>query len=244
MPSRGAFKDRRYPPPRAHHHFFCSHTVRRLTSHRALGPASAPTHPSRATLLYSIYPRELTRAYATYATTLCRGFKKMHYYHRPSRLIWFIIGAASATWWIKSKEAQDFQVRHCSRARIPQEAYSAPAPQDQQQPGQAQLQQGQAQTQGRHWHRRWEWSWPTPPPTGAGIAGGAPAGTPGTVSPSGEPRAPLPMPQSTENWDEERQRLQKLASQASETVSLSLALFEEVTRSMLKMTHSPARRPV
>ena len=224
MPFRSAFKTRRYPPPRGHHSFFCSRTrpISRRAPH-AFGPAPAPKHPSCTTLLYSIYPRELTRAYYTYATSLARSLKMMHHFHRgPSRFLWFVIGAASATWWIKSKEAQGFQVRHCSRARIPQEAYAnPPVPQDQQQPGQS-----QPQAQGHPWHhRRWEWTWPTPPPTGTGIAsnasaGAATGGVANNVGPTGEPRTPLPMPQSADNWDEERQRLQKLATQASETVSI------------------------
>ncbi|KAI0791084.1 hypothetical protein C8Q75DRAFT_759232 [Abortiporus biennis] len=49
--------------------------------------------------------------------------------YRPSRLIWFLIGAASATWYCKSKEAHSFdhyRTARCARHRIPNNAYQAP----------------------------------------------------------------------------------------------------------------------
>ncbi|KAK7686383.1 hypothetical protein QCA50_010607 [Cerrena zonata] len=52
-----------------------------------------------------------------------------HWHHRPSRLLWFVIGATTATWWIKSREyhRDHYKMRHCSRRQIPAEAYPMPA---------------------------------------------------------------------------------------------------------------------
>jgi len=40
------------------------------------------------------------------------------WYRGPSRLIWFFVGAATATWWIKHKEGWHGGSRHCIRAPI------------------------------------------------------------------------------------------------------------------------------
>ena len=112
-----------------------------------------------------------------------------HWHHRgPSRLWWFIVGAVSATWWIKSRESHEFRLRHCSRHRIPPDAYAQPPsapepntssgnphaalPQDKAQlpppppPPHPMMQQPQPQSAG------WGWGWnspswsqpPSPPP--------------------------------------------------------------------------------
>lgn len=48
----------------------------------------------------------------------------------PSRLLWFCLGAGSALWWLKSKEAHSYHLKakFCSRHRIPPEAYPLPGP--------------------------------------------------------------------------------------------------------------------
>ncbi|KAF9466054.1 hypothetical protein BDZ94DRAFT_1251991 [Collybia nuda] len=40
-----------------------------------------------------------------------------HWHHGPRRFVWFFIGAATATWWIKAKEAHHGQASwsHCIR---------------------------------------------------------------------------------------------------------------------------------
>lgn len=125
-----------------------------------------------------------------------------HHWHRgPSRILWFALGAATTAMYLKHKDSdgQHRAWRHCANARIPQGAYSQNAPPAGQQPGQPDWQQ-----------KKWEyWGWSphrpvidpqasatTPPPTSA-------ATTPGR------------LPDSVED---ERQ-LQKIAHQATETVS-------------------------
>lgn len=48
----------------------------------------------------------------------------MFHYHRPSRAVWFLIGAASATVWIKHREFRCAEGRHgpCVRQRVIQPA--------------------------------------------------------------------------------------------------------------------------
>ncbi|TFK71655.1 hypothetical protein BDN72DRAFT_427248 [Pluteus cervinus] len=41
-----------------------------------------------------------------------------HFVRGPSRLLWFIIGAGSATWWIKSRELHGSSSGPCWRAPI------------------------------------------------------------------------------------------------------------------------------
>ncbi|PPQ88701.1 hypothetical protein CVT25_009465 [Psilocybe cyanescens] len=42
----------------------------------------------------------------------------MGHWSRPSRLVWFIVGAASATWWIKRRESNGRTFGHCMRPPI------------------------------------------------------------------------------------------------------------------------------
>ncbi|EPS94568.1 hypothetical protein FOMPIDRAFT_1091077, partial [Fomitopsis schrenkii] len=44
-----------------------------------------------------------------------------------SRLLWFLIGAGTTAFWIKSHHAHEWQVRNCWRDRIPQDAYPPPS---------------------------------------------------------------------------------------------------------------------
>ncbi|KAF5383523.1 hypothetical protein D9615_003590 [Tricholomella constricta] len=46
------------------------------------------------------------------------GAHYWHWHRGPRRLIWFIIGAAAATWWIKHKEERQGWKSHCIRAPI------------------------------------------------------------------------------------------------------------------------------
>jgi len=42
-----------------------------------------------------------------------------HHWHRgPSRIVWFFLGAATATWWIKHKEIHGSWSTHCIRVPI------------------------------------------------------------------------------------------------------------------------------
>lgn len=141
-----------------------------------------------------------------------------HWYHRgPSRLLWFIIGAGTASWWIKSKDAHNFKVRHCSRHQIPPESYQAPAPVPPPSPADSATPQPsasvpapggyQAQTQApprqqqnapSDWGWGWNSSWSPIPPS--------------------SPSSPPPPP-PFERWDEEKVRMQELGRQANEKVS-------------------------
>lgn len=162
------------------------------------------------------------------------GFSRMWHHHHhggPSRLVWFVLGAVSTAWFMKSREADGFHVKHCMRHRIPQDAYPSPA-----QAQQTTQQQQQMQTWEQR-RREW-WGWPQAqagvapavahpdPASAAAVAATAPAvpSAPAAPLPS-SPSSPLPLPlphtQSLDNWEEEKQRLQKLSQQATETVSTS-----------------------
>ncbi|KAG6854263.1 hypothetical protein C0991_008956 [Blastosporella zonata] len=49
-----------------------------------------------------------------------------HFYRGPSRLLWFALGAVTASIWAKEKERAEWsgKLRHCIRAPIPQPALS------------------------------------------------------------------------------------------------------------------------
>ncbi|KAI0792095.1 hypothetical protein C8Q75DRAFT_805137 [Abortiporus biennis] len=61
-----------------------------------------------------------------------------YHWHRPHRLFWFILGAGTATFWIRSKQSAHFdEWKHthpCTRHRIPNEAYPPPSNSQQQEP--------------------------------------------------------------------------------------------------------------
>lgn len=167
-----------------------------LTCAATTGTQSSPTLAHN--LPCPVYPTHLAeRVYSSTYTSLRGPMHRAWGCHRPSRLVWFVIGAVSATWFIKSKEAEGWRMsmQRCSRHRIPQEAYHPPPQQE---------------------SRKWEWTWPTPPPSAAATVGGA-AAVP-VVHDHAASQSPLPMPQTADSWDEERQRLQKISQQATETV--------------------------
>ena len=141
-----------------------------------------------------------------------------------SRLLWFIIGAGTATFWIKSHQAHEWHARNCWRDRIPQDAYPAPSA----------AAQGQAEEMKREKDcRRWGWwgsrdswgPWQAPPPQvqQAQAQAQAQAASPGNPAASAQPSPPtshvLPPPLPTDRWEEERMRVQSLGKQATETVS-------------------------
>ncbi|RPD64388.1 hypothetical protein L226DRAFT_569828 [Lentinus tigrinus ALCF2SS1-7] len=69
-----------------------------------------------------------------------------HHMHRcgraTSRLLWFAIGAGTATWWAHHHDYRAWhEARHCARDRIPPNAYPAPGTA----PAPTQAQDGQAQ---------------------------------------------------------------------------------------------------
>lgn len=139
-----------------------------------------------------------------------------HNWHRgPSRLIWFVFGAAAATAFIRHREAEGFAVRHCSRHRIPQDAYPPP---------------GQEQKVVESWR------WPNasspkyPQPPAAATAESAPAHA-------------IPMQKPADGqWDEEKQRLQRISEQATETVEIPSSFNHHSIDNYLSLNSSLASR--
>lgn len=125
-----------------------------------------------------------------------------------SRLLWFIIGAGTSAFWIKSHQAHEWHARHCGRDRIPQDAYPPPSS----------LEETRREKDWRRsgwWGSRESWGpWQAQAQTEAAQTS-APA-VPAQSSPH-----VLPPPMPTDRWDEERLRVQNLGKQATETVSLS-----------------------
>ncbi|PSR76138.1 hypothetical protein PHLCEN_2v8636 [Hermanssonia centrifuga] len=144
-----------------------------------------------------------------------------HNWHRgPSRLIWFVFGAAAATAFIRHREAEGFAVRHCSRHRIPQDAYPPP---------------GQEQKVVDAW--RWNANasfpkYPAQPPAAA------------TAAPAESAPAHVPMQKPADGqWDEEKQRLQRISEQATETLtSLSEAGLDSLLSTVESLKAKIAER--
>ncbi|KAL7280783.1 hypothetical protein ACG7TL_005727 [Trametes sanguinea] len=84
-----------------------------------------------------------------------------------SRLFWFLLGGASATWWYTHHDVHAWQERRaCWRDRIPQDAYPAPGSvpppppaTSQQAPGAPVQPNGGGQTQPQQDHRWERWGW-------------------------------------------------------------------------------------
>ncbi|KAF5316665.1 hypothetical protein D9619_006655 [Psilocybe cf. subviscida] len=56
-------------------------------------------------------------------------FHQMGRWHRgPSRILWFLIGAGTATWWIKRKDGDRHIFGHCRRVAPPASVEAQPAP--------------------------------------------------------------------------------------------------------------------
>ncbi len=155
------------------------------------------------------------------------------HWHRPSRLLWFMLGAVTGAWAMKHKEGADnYRVRHCSRYQIPQEAYPPP--------------QGSANANApstredwhAQWHARWrererQWGWgphhhpaqeaPTPVAEST-TTPATTAATPTTTTAVASPVTPGPtpgipdLPTTADGWEEERQRLLNIKQQAANSV--------------------------
>ena len=147
-------------------------------------------------------------------------WRAFHRRRGGSRLLWFLIGAGTATLWIKAHHAHgpEWHTRHCGRDRIPQDAYPPPS-----------AAQGQADDLKREKERRrWGWwgsreqgaPWQNPPPQPQAQAQTASTSAPAAPAQSAPPTPHvLPPPMPTDRWDEERMRVQQLGKQATETVS-------------------------
>ncbi|KAI0091713.1 hypothetical protein BDY19DRAFT_641954 [Irpex rosettiformis] len=159
------------------------------------------------------------------------------HWHRPSRLLWFMVGAVTGAWAMKHKESADnYRVRHCSRYQIPQEAYPPP--------------QGSNSNQDWHaqWHARWRdrhaWALQNQAQMQqnqtqeAPAAGGAEAGK-DTPRPTPTSQGPVPVvpdqPATADGWDEERQRLLNIKQQAANSL---LDFSEEGLDSLLNSMES------
>ena len=167
---------------------------------------------------------------------------------RPSRLLWFVLGAFSATWFFKHKEACRYKVAHCVRYQIPQEAYPHPGLNNhaqQQQPQQPPPQYSESPNQSQ--------SQTTPHPSlpsAAYPAGAAATPSHSTLPPPSPPQTPLTQqdgchrpwgwgqgcgstnawewgsrpgmeahrPFPADRWDEDRKRMHDIGRQAQETV--------------------------
>ncbi|OBZ73557.1 hypothetical protein A0H81_06026 [Grifola frondosa] len=148
-----------------------------------------------------------------------------HYacHRHGSRLIWFVIGAGVATFWLKSKEAHEWKARHCLRDRIPQQAY--PAPGTPPAPPTTPAPSGSLQEHREHfWGPRGEGGRP-------GWGSGPWTATTNPPPPPPPPHVP-PTPMPTDRWEEERQLMQSLGKQATETISE----FSEATLEKLLST--------
>ncbi|KAJ3477011.1 hypothetical protein NLI96_g10760 [Meripilus lineatus] len=132
----------------------------------------------------------------------------------PSRLLWFVFGAASASWFIKSKDTQQWRATHCPRRQVTQEGYVQPAapvqpntptpppapapvaetPRAEPPPPQYPTAPREQQSRPWGWGHGWNSSWEQRQDSGA---------------------ATPPFP--TERWDEEKKRMQDFGKQAHET---------------------------
>lgn len=152
-----------------------------------------------------------------YHNAYWRGFR--HRRGGGSRLLWFLIGAGTTAFWIKSHHAHEWQVRNCWRDRIPQDAYPPPSA------AQGQVEETKREKDCRRgwWGSRESWGpWHAPPSQVQQAQTQAmPTGAPAVpAQPSSPTPHVLPPPMPTDRWDEERLRVQNLGKQATETVSL------------------------
>ena len=138
------------------------------------------------------------------------------HWHRPSRLLWFMVGAVTGAWAMKHKEGADnYRVRHCSRYQIPQEAYPPPQGTDLNRDWHAQ------------WHARWrdrqqQWGWAPQNQNQQAQPNQTQEAQAGKNTPSPTPSSPVPaapeLPTAPDGWDEERQRLLNIKQQAANSV--------------------------
>ncbi|KAH8093795.1 hypothetical protein BXZ70DRAFT_949224 [Cristinia sonorae] len=151
----------------------------------------------------------------------------MYHWHRgPSRLVWFMIGAFSATWWWKHKQGHNGRVSYCSRPELPANSYQPPPyypqhPHQQQPPPQStalmknETEPAAAAEPVVH-TREWNWSWgshtPLPPP-------------PVDHGWDEEKHRQWEQERWEKRIDEEKQKLQNIGRQATDT----FADFSEAT---------------
>ncbi|KAI0343212.1 hypothetical protein BDW22DRAFT_1356816 [Trametopsis cervina] len=114
------------------------------------------------------------------------------HWHRPSRILWFIIGATSGAWFMKNRECiEHYHVKHCMRPSISKEAYPPPQPASQERQG--------------FWRERHPFLAPTQTPEGS-------------VGPAVAPSPSLHVPVTADGWDEEKQRLMNIKQQATNSL--------------------------
>ncbi|KZT10082.1 uncharacterized protein LAESUDRAFT_810363 [Laetiporus sulphureus 93-53] len=189
------------------------------------------------------------------------------------RLFWFVVGAASASFWIKTHQAADWKDRHCWRACISQKAYPPPgenaaATMDterrrawggwHQHDGPWGRKDGLADnangTDGERrrgwggWHHHHDGPWgrkdaPAAGPTQDAQQATLPAQSPPLIQPPHVPPPPMP----SDRWDEDRQRIQALGKQATDTISeLSEATLDSVLATVqnlkMKLAENRAQR--
>ncbi|KAF7972758.1 hypothetical protein HWV62_17130 [Athelia sp. TMB] len=162
------------------------------------------------------------------------GYHHMHHFPRrfgggPSRLVWFVLGGLTATWWAKRSEmhralgdGQEHRFRWCSSAKYehhhPHHQLPPPPPQQLQQqfqppqPPQQQQQDQETSLQAQ-----------APPPL-------YPQQQPQQQAPPwGFPPQPMPFGWSDRQWEEEKARMWALGQHAGDRMSdLSEATLENV----------------
>ncbi|CCM04224.1 uncharacterized protein FIBRA_06391 [Fibroporia radiculosa] len=133
-------------------------------------------------------------------------------HHRPSRFVWFFVGAASASFFFKSREAHEWKARHCRRNQIQQETCSSASAADSPVPRQSADLSPSAVD-----HRSWGWSW-------SSDKGFNSWGSPrhqrqeADQQEAAQPSPAFSTP-AVDRWDEERRRMQELGKQATDTIS-------------------------
>lgn len=147
-----------------------------------------------------------------------------HWHRGPSRLWWFVIGAVTATWWHKSKEYHRYKLEHCSRHRIPSEAYPGPptTPTPGPHPSSSNLQAVALQEKALAMP-------PTMQPN--------PASSWGWGSNSSWSQSPLPTSPPIDRWEESRVRTEELTNKASEKVVSLYGLH--LSSDLLNILHFP-----
>jgi len=133
----------------------------------------------------------------------------------PSRLVWFVIGAATSAWWIKRKDNDKRIFGHCMRPALPppgSPVVSAPAPNAAEAmiPG-----AGEQPQQSAAMVRQWQWQWPQNASEVPQMVNNMPPAGPAMYPPTpGAWSQDAPY-----KWDQEREHFAKLSKQAADTVS-------------------------
>ncbi|KAI0923839.1 hypothetical protein AcW1_006686 [Taiwanofungus camphoratus] len=179
-----------------------------------------------------------------------------------ARLFWFVAGAATAGFWIKSHQAHEWRERYCQRACIPQQAYTVPnalPPVSATSPSvnegstpdvsaDANVNAPTNQASGGALEQRgrtWGWGWGCGSNSGFGPTMGLDRGRGSDRAQQMSHTPPTPMP--TDRWEEEKHRMQAIGKQATDTVSdLSEATLETLLSTVqalkAKLAESRAQR--